>query len=59
MLSRCFRSHGACNDNGRISIARTEARPAGCGVLTAALPGNYSFILTYVADGVSIVSSGD
>lgn len=51
-----LRSHGASNDNGRLSVARTEARPSGCGVLAAAVPGGYGFILTYVADGVSIIS---
>jgi hypothetical protein len=51
-----FFAHGACNDNGRVSVARTEARPAGCGVLAAAVPGGCGFILTYVADGVSIIS---
>ncbi len=52
-------SHAACNDNGRLSVVRTEERPAGCGILTAAVPGGYGFILTYVADGVLIISKGD
>ena len=46
----------ACNDNGRLSIERTEASPLPRGILAIAIQGGAPCTLTYVADGVSIIT---
>jgi hypothetical protein len=46
----------ACNDNGRLSAALSDLNPAGTGILAVAGRGGCTVGLTYIADGVLIIS---
>ena len=59
MLSRQHSGHDrsyACNDNGRLSAAWSDLNPAGTGILAVAGRGGCTVGLTYIADGVLIIS---
>ena len=50
------RRESALNDNGRLSGAWHEASPADVGIMVVASKSGRSIDLTYVADGVLIIS---
>jgi hypothetical protein len=59
MLSRQHSGHDrsyACNDNGRLFAAWSDLNSAGTGILAVAGRGGCTVGLTYIADGVLIIS---
>ena len=46
----------ALNDNGRLSVAWHQASPADVGIMAVASARGRSIDLTYVADGVLMIS---
>ena len=60
MLSDCHngcRRESALNDNGRLSGAWHGASPADVGIMAVANEGGRSIDLTYIADGVLMIST--
>jgi hypothetical protein len=51
------RRESALNDNGRLSVAWHDASPADVGIIAVANERGRSIDLTYVADGVLMIST--